>query len=102
LVLVASVERLEFFECVRPCPFSTLSAYAEGGWWCPAAVAVGAGESAAMMERPTPCTPSRMPSSTAAFVGSSALSAAAPSEVPGVGCAAALDDADVDAELEAK
>jgi hypothetical protein len=36
-----------------------------------------------------------MPSSTAAFAGSSALRAAAPSE----GCAAALDDADAEPEL---
>jgi hypothetical protein len=90
LVAVASIERLEFFECVQPCPFSTLSVYAEG-WWCPAAV----GESAAMMEWPMPCTPSRMPSSTAAFVGSSALRAAAPSER----CEEALEDADAELEL---
>jgi hypothetical protein len=51
-----------------------------------------------MMERLTSCTPSWMPSSTAAFVGSRALRAAAPSEA----CEEALEDGDSELELEAK
>ncbi|KAJ7788883.1 hypothetical protein B0H14DRAFT_2627780 [Mycena olivaceomarginata] len=103
LVAVVIVERLEFFECVRPWPFAC-----RGPWRAAARSRRTLGprdrtprrwaRSAAMMERLTPCTPSRMPLSTAAFVGSRALRAAA-----GVrGCEKALEDGDAELELEAK